>query len=458
MAKKNTYNVLLVEDEAVQREALAAHLNEKGYNVFPAGNAEQALTVISAKTVDVVITDFNLPDRDGQYVLDRTRDFNPTIPVIIITAYASVDGAVHAMQSGAYHYLTKPINTEELFVILKRALQHKTLVAENARLRQVLEEQHSFKGIIATSRKMEDVLNLAGRVAETKASILLCGESGTGKEVIARAIHYASNRQEGLFVAFNVAALSPTLIESELFGHEKGAFTGADRLRTGRFEQANDGTIFIDEIGDIPLELQAKFLRVLQENYIERLGSDKQIDVDIRVIAATNKNLETMIRQGTFREDLYYRLNVVKINIPPLKERKEDIPHLCDHFIRKYAAANNKEIEGISREAFDKIMKYDFPGNVRELENMIERAIILTRETHITEEDLPPGILVQDNGQQENIGGEQGLEKQVGRLERREIRSALVNSGGNQRKAARLLNITERKLRYKMQKYGMEKE
>lgn len=451
----NKYTLLLVEDEQIQREALSAHLVGENYEVIQAESAEEALSIISSKTIDVVVTDFNLPGGDGQFLLEKVNSLNPTIPVILITAYATIDRAVRAMQSGAYHYLTKPIELSELFLIIKRALEHKMLVVENARMQKILEEQHSFNGIISSSKKMKDVLNLAARVAETKASILLCGESGTGKEIMARAIHYASNRKEKPFIAFNVAALPPTLIESELFGHEKGAFTGAGRQRIGRFEQANGGTIFIDEIGDIPLELQAKFLRVLQEGYIERLGGDKQIYVDIRVIAATNKNLEEMIKKGTFREDLYYRLDVVKITIPPLRERKEDIPPLCDHFIKKFAKANNKDIRGISREGFDAIMKYDFPGNVRELENIIERAVILCRGNQITTDDLPQNIFSPTDIRQSVEYESKTLESKVEALEKREIFSALVKSGWNQSKAARQLGLTDRKLRYKIQKYGI---
>ena len=450
MAKKA---ILLIEDELVQREALAAHLQDI-YDVYQAESAEKGLTILTSKTIDVVITDFNLPGKNGQHVLEQVNLINPTIPVIIITAYASVDGAVKAMHSGAYDYLTKPINVDELLLILQRALQHRALVSENQRLRDILGQQQSFKGIIASSKKMEEVLNLAARVAETKASVLLIGESGTGKEVIARAIHIASKRKDKPFVAFNVAALSPNLIESELFGHEKGAFTGADRQRVGRFEQANGGTIFIDEIGDIPLEIQTKFLRVLQENQIERLGGGKVIDVDIRVIAATNKKLEEKIKEGTFREDLYYRLNVVTVKLPPLRERKEDIPLLCDYFIKKYAEMNGKPVNGLSREAFDRVMKYDFPGNVRELENMMERAVILGRGEQVVLDDLPPNIFQIPEIPIDNSTA--GLEQQVEALEKRLIQAALSRSGGNQSKAARQLDITERKLRYKLQKYGLD--
>jgi len=446
--------ILLVEDEAVQRKALAAHLEEENYTILMAESVEIALKIVTSKTIDIVITDFNLPGENGQVLLEQVKSINPTIPVILITAYASVDHAVQSMKSGAYDYLTKPINIDELLLILKRALQHKNLISENLRLQQTLEQQFSFKGIIASSKNMQEVLNLAGRVAETKASVLLCGESGTGKEILARAIHYSSLRKEAPFVAFNVAALSPALIESELFGHEKGAFTGADRLRIGRFEQANGGTIFIDEIGDIPTEVQTKFLRVLQESNFERLGGDKQIRVDIRVVAATNKDLKTMIKNGAFREDLFYRLNVVTITIPPLRERKEDIPLLSNHFIKKYSQKNNKEVKGISREAFDSLMKYDFPGNVRELENIIERAVILCRGEQITLDDLPQTIFqpitieVSENSS--------GLDEQVELLEKKMIFAELRRSGGNQSKAARNLKTTERKLRYKIQKYKID--
>ena len=450
--KKKT--ILLVEDEKVQRDVLTLHLEENGYQVHAVETAEAAESVLATVTVDAVITDFNLPDRDGQFVLEQVKAMNPTIPVLFITAFASIDGAVRALQAGAAHYLTKPIHVEELILVLRRAMEQQTLVSENRRMRQLLETSHSLKGIVASSPKMSAVLNLAARVAETKASILLSGESGTGKEVVARAIHLASHRKENPFIAFNVAALSPALIESELFGHEKGAFTGADRQRFGRFEQADGGTLFIDEIGDIPLEVQTKFLRVLQENVIERTGGNQTIPVDIRIIAATHKDLEQMIRTGTFREDLYYRLNVVKIHIPPLRERKEDIPPLCQYFVRKYAEINGKNVEGLSREAFDAVIKYHFPGNVRELENSIERAVILCRDQHIVLDDLPQSLF-QPSRFAEDASQRAGLDKQVEALERRVIRAALNQAGGNQSKAARRLEITERKLRYKILKYGI---
>lgn len=451
------HTLLLVEDEKTQRDVLAAHLEDAGYQVLKAETAESALGMLKMQTVDCVISDFHLPEGSGQDLLESVQTLNPSIPVILVTAYASVDGAVEAMQTGAYHYLTKPVNIDELLMVIKRALQHQILVSENIRLKKLLDDQHSFSGLIASSARMEKVLNLASRVAETKASILLNGESGTGKEVLAKAIHLASPRKEAPFIGFNVAALPATLIESELFGHEKGAFTGADKQRIGRFELANGGTLFIDEIGDIPVEVQTKFLRVLQENYIERLGGSTRIDVDIRVIAATHKNLETMIREGTFREDLYYRLNVVNIQIPPLRERKDDIPALSQFFLTRATETNHKSVTGFTREAFDVLMKYDFPGNVRELENAIERAVILSRESEISLDDLPESMF-QLKSEPRTGQSASGMDAQVEALEKELIASALRQNNGNQSNAARQLEVTERKLRYKMQKYGFKEK
>jgi two-component system NtrC family response regulator len=419
-----------------------------------AGSAEQGLEIAKVKTIDAVITDFNLPKANGQFVLERIKEINPSIPVILITAYGSADLAVNIMKMGAYDYLTKPINVDEMLIILKRALEHKTLISENVRLHQTLQKEYSFEGIIAVSQKMQEVLNIVGRVAGTKATVLLRGESGTGKEIMARTIHFSSPRKDKPFIAFNVGAFSPTLIESELFGHEKGAFTGADKSRIGRFEQGDEGTIFIDEIGDIPIELQTKFLRVLQENYFQHLGGNKQINVDIRVVAATNKNLEEMIKKGTFREDLYYRLNVMTISIPPLRERKEDVPLLLDYFLKKSEKEIGKEIKGFSREAFDALMKYDYPGNVRELENIISRSIILCRGEQISLDDLPLNVF--SPNEKNTTKAYNGLEQQVGTLEKNLIISELRRCGGNQSQVARNLKITERKLRYKIKKYGLQ--
>lgn len=445
------YNLLLVEDEENQLQAMKTALQDEGFRVEGSGNATDAINIFKNKAIDVVITDYNLPDKDGLELFNDLKAINPEIPVIFITAYGTINNAVSVIKSGAFDYLSKPVNIEELLVVIERARRHHTLITENIRLKKELEVKYSAKGIVAASSKTEEVLNLASRVAPSKASILIRGESGAGKEIIARVIHYASPRKEEPFIAFNVGALSPTLIESELFGHKKGAFTGAERDREGRFEQAHNGTLFIDEIGDIPVELQTKFLRVLQENVVEPLGGSKPVPVNIRIIAATNKNLEEMIKKGLFREDLYYRLNVVTIYVPPLRERKEDILPLIDLFIGKYAAENNKDIKGITREAFDAVMKYNFPGNVRELENMVERAVVLSRTDQITIEELPPNIFSPQR--EDSDSTDDGFEKQVENLERHLIQSAMRKSGGNQSEAARALKISERKLRYKLRKY-----
>lgn len=444
-------NLLLVEDEEIQRTEMKLALKEERFNVDDCKNAEEAIEIIKNKTIEIVITDYNLPGKNGLELFRDIKSLNPEIPVIFITAFGTIDKAVSVIKAGAFDYLTKPINIEELILIIERACTHNALISENKRLRKELDEKYTVKGIVSASSKMQDVLNVASRVAPSKASVLIRGESGVGKEVIAKVIHYAGPRKNAPFIAFNVAALSPTLIESELFGHQKGAFTGADRSREGRFVQAHTGTLFIDEIGDIPVELQTKFLRVLQENVVEPLGSSKPTPIDIRIIAATNKNLESMIKNGSFREDLYYRLNVVTIYIPPLRERKEDILPLSDLFIKKYSSENKKDIKGLTREAFDSIMKYNFPGNVRELENMTERAVVFARGNYITLEDLPPNIFIP--AMEEIKEPEDSLDNQVEKLEKHLIISALQKAGGNQSQSARALKLSERKLRYKMKKY-----
>ncbi len=447
------YKLLLVEDEKVQLEAMKTSLEDEGYIVESSTTAGEAINIFQNETIDIVITDYNLPDKDGQKLLVEIKIINPEIPVIFITAYGTIDRAVNVMKSGAYDYLSKPVNMDKLLMLLKRACEHYTLISENVRLREELKERFTVKGIIAASPKMQEVLNMVGRVASSKASVLVRGESGTGKEIISRTIHYASPRKNNPFIAFNAAALSPALIESELFGHEKGAFTGADRKREGRFVNADKGTLFIDEIGDIPVEIQTKFLRVLQESVVEPIGSDKSIPIDVRIIAATNKDIESMIKEGIFREDFYYRLNVVTIHIPPLRGRKEDILPLCDLFIKKYAVENEKNVQGFTREAFNAILKYHYPGNVRELENMVERAVVLTRNTNITVDDLPPNMINQTEEFLKTDEG--GLDEQVEALEKHLITKVLRKSGGNQSQTARYLNISERKLRYKLKKYNL---
>jgi DNA-binding NtrC family response regulator len=445
--------ILIIEDEQLQRESLAETLQMEGYHAATAVDAADGLYQVSAERFDVVITDYQLPDQTGLDILRAVKKVNPEIEVIMMTAYGTIDRAVTVMKEGAFDYLTKPVNMDELLVILQRACAHQALVTENIRLRRDLDERFSVSGVVAHSRSMQEALNLAGRAAPSDASILLSGESGTGKEVLARVVHQASYRKDKPFVAFNAAALPPTLVESELFGHEKGAFTGAEKQREGLFAQADGGTLFMDEIGDLPLEMQSKFLRALQEQTIMRLGGSQPITVDIRVIAATNRDIDAMIRDQQFREDLYYRFNVITIVIPPLRERRDDIMPLTEFFLQRMAEKNRKNISGLTREARDLLVRYDFPGNVRELENILEHAVVLSRNAELGVEDFPPKV-----GQTPSSGvakGDGGLDDQVQDLEKQLIVQALQDSGGNQTAAADSLHISERKLRYKIQKYGL---
>ncbi len=449
------FSILIVDDEAAQRASIAGFLRKQGFDTREAASGSEAVTYIRDHHVDLVLTDFRMPDLTGKDVLREVRQINPDIPVVVITAFGSIETAVDIMKSGAFDYLQKPVELEELLLIIQRAREHFLLVSENRLLREQLAERYSFANIVSQSGPMEQVLNTAGRVAASKASVLVRGESGTGKELIARAIHMASDRKDRPFVVVNCAALPETLFESELFGHEKGSFTGADRQRIGKFEQANGGTLFIDEVGDIPLLIQVKLLRALQFGQIERIGGSETLQLDVRIVAATNRDLEAMIAEGGFREDLYYRLNVVTIPLPALRSRREDIAPLVQEFIVKYAEINGKGVRSLSHEAMDALMRYDFPGNVRELENIIQRAVVLTRDDTITTRDLPPNISATVHPSTENhelleLGN---LNERVESLERILIDKALEKSGGNQVRAADILGISERTLRYKLAKY-----
>ncbi len=403
--------ILIVDDEAAQRETLAGYLEKKGYAVKTAESGVQALESIQESTIDLVITDMRMPEMDGSALMRHIKVLNPQIDVIVMTAYGSIESATETMKNGATDFITKPIDLEQLEMTVKKTLDRKQLLWENERLRDLVQERYSFDGIISNSGAMTEALSIAARVAPSRSTVLITGESGTGKELIAKAIHVSSPRAEKPFIAVNIAALSDHLVESELFGHEKGAFTGANQQRIGRFEAAEDGSLFIDEVGDIPHATQVKLLRVLQEQQIERIGSSRAIPVDVRVIAATNQPLEKMVKDGRFRHDLYYRLNVVKIKLPPLRERKTDIPLLIDSFIRKYTKLNQKNIKGFSREAMDKLLKHDFPGNVRELENIVEQAVVLGRHDIITVEDLPVTLSEASGTQEQGISGRTFAEK-----------------------------------------------
>ena len=450
------YNILIIDDEKSQRDILQGYLSKKGYKVFTAESGSQGIKIINENLVDIVLSDYKMPEMTGLEILAKVSQINPEISFVIITAYGTVENAVNAMHLGAYDYLSKPVNLDELDLLIARIIEHKNLKSENELLKKQLYERYKLSSFISHSSKMEEVISVSVRVAESKATILITGENGTGKEVLAKSIHFISPRKDGPFVAVNIPALSETLLESELFGHEKGAFTGADKMRKGRFELADKGTIFLDEIGDIPLSIQVKLLRVLQEHQFERVGGTESINIDVRIIAATNHNLANKIKDGSFREDLFYRLNIVSIHIPPLRERREDILPLIDFFLHKYSQENGKSDIEISKEAIDILMKYNYPGNVRELENIIERAVVLARTNILATSDLPltvKGVKYEDQLPELGKGT---LTEQVEALEKRLIYDALKESSGNQTKAGKLLGITERNLRYKLQKYEIK--
>lgn len=450
------YNILVIDDEAAQRDVLTGYLKKKGYKIFSASSGKEGIGIVKTNPVDIILSDFKMSDLNGIEVLEQVKKINPEISFVIVTAYGTVENAVKAMRIGAFDYISKPVDLDELDLMIERIIEHKNLKSENQLLKTQLQEKHKISSIISQSQKMEEVINIAARVAESKANVLITGENGTGKEVLAKGIHFLSSRRGAPFVAVNVPALTETLLESELFGHEKGAFTGADKMKKGRFEIADGGTIFLDEVGDIPQSIQVKLLRVLQEHQFERVGGTEKIDVDARIIAATNKDLEQKIKDGTFREDLFYRLNVVSIKIPPLRERKEDILPMIENFINKYCKENNRDKLEISKEAIDVLLKYNYPGNVRELENIIERAVVLTRGKVITLNDLPMNIKGFKEEKTLAALGKGTLTEQVEAIEKQLIFDALQESGGNQTKAGKLLGLTERNLRYKLKKYNIK--
>jgi DNA-binding NtrC family response regulator len=443
-------NILVVEDEATQRKLLKKILSKEGYVIEEAASGEEAISLFFKDNFDLVLLDRRLPDKTGIEVLREIKKINPVVPIIIITAFANVDNAVEAMKEGAFHYLTKPIDSDELTLIIKKAFDNLNLKRENIELRETLREKFQYDKIIYNSGIMEDMMSLIFRASKSDANVLVTGESGTGKELVAGAIHNLSNRNEKLFVTAHIASLAETLVESELFGHEKGAFTGADKRRIGKFEFASGGTIFLDEIGELPKGIQVKLLRVIEEKKITRIGSNEEIPVDIRLICATNRDIEKEVEKGNFREDLYYRLNVIRIQVPPLRTRKEDIPLLVSHFIQTQAKKEDKTIKGITDEALKKLLRYDFPGNVRELENIIKRAIVFTRGDYITDEDFPISV-----DKKSKYGGK--LKDTVENIEKEMIAKSLKKNEWNQSKAAEELGISERTIRYKIGKYGIKK-
>jgi len=447
--------ILVIDDESSQRQILAGYLKRKGYTVLEAGSGKDGINIALNNLIDIILTDFKMPDITGLEVLKEVRKFNPETSIVLITAFGTIEDAVKAMKEGAYDYLTKPIDLDELEMLIKRIDERHQLISENKMLREQLTDRYKLTGIIASSRKMEEVLSIASRAADSKASVLIKGESGTGKELLAKAIHYSSPRKDKPFVAVNCAALNENLLESELFGHDKGAFTGADKQRIGRFELADGGTLFLDEIGDLPLSTQVKLLRVLQEHSFERVGSSNTISVDVRVLTATNKDLSKMMSEGKFRDDLFYRLNVITIEIPPLRERKEDVKALVEFFMKKFTEEKEQKRIVFSKEAYDSLIRYDFPGNVRELENMIQRAIVLSRRGIINEEDIFYNIKHSESGEQ-GAGDSMKMNEQVERLEKNLVIKALEETKGNQTQAAKLLGISERNLRYRLNKWGIQ--
>ncbi|HET7876657.1 MAG TPA: sigma-54 dependent transcriptional regulator [Methylomirabilota bacterium] len=445
------FRVLVVDDEPAQRELVGGFLARQGFEVTQATDGRQALARFKEAPFDLVLTDQKMPDASGLEVLEGVRAVSPEAAVIIMTAYGTIETAVSAIKAGAADYLSKPVNLDELLHRIHQVRERQRLLTENRELREALAERHRVEGIIGESGRMQEVLSLVRRVAASDATVLIRGESGTGKELIAKAIHFASPRAGGPLVKVNCAALPETLIESELFGHEKGAFTGAVSARKGRFELADGGSLFLDEVGDLPLHVQVKLLRVLQEREFERVGSSRPVGVNVRVLAATHRDLEALVREGRFRDDLYYRINVVTVALPPLRERREDLPLLIDHFLQTSAQKNGKTIRGLSHEARQTLLRYDYPGNVRELENVIERAVVLSRDDVIGIGDLPLSL---HEAQEEPDTGA-GLVAAVEGLERRMIREALAQANGVQTRAAELLGISERVLRYKLRKYGL---
>ncbi len=441
--------ILIVDDEKNQRELLSSSLSDD-YETITAASGREALDVFKVeKNIGIVISDFKMPEMDGLELLKKTRQISPDIIFILVTAYASVSSAIAALKQGAYDYIAKPIVIEKLKSIIKRAADNYYLLAENRELKERLKLHYSFESIIVKSHKMKEILSIVSRVSESKTTVLITGESGTGKELIARAIHNASSRRNENFVPINCSAIPETLFESELFGFEKGAFTGAVKNKKGKLELANKGTAFFDEVGDVPLGFQVKLLRFLQFGEIVRLGKESSVSIDARIICATNQNLKEKIEEGSFREDLYYRLNVVEIHIPPLRERKEDITPLVNHFVDKYKKISGKDIDGVSKEAMRYIFEHNWAGNVRELESVVERAIVMSRDSTIDVDDLPIAVktALEDSGSLT-------LES----LEKKHIEKILTSQGGNISKAALVLGIHRNTLMAKIKQYGIKKQ
>ena len=448
------FRLLIADDEKNIREGLAAAMEMDGHEVETAGNGEEALKRFNKGDIDLVISDLRMPGLSGEELLRGVLKESPGTPVIILTGHGTVETAVEAMRIGAWDFLTKPVNLDHLSILVKQALENRELVLKHRRLLEELEHQKRFKTIIGHSAAMRRVFDTTSRAAPTRASILITGESGVGKELIADAIHGLSPRQDKPFIKVHCAALAASLLESELFGHEKGAFTGATARKRGRFELANEGTLFLDEIGEIDQNIQIKLLRVLQEKNFERVGGEETVETDVRIVAATNKDLKAEIEKGNFREDLYFRLNVVNIHVPPLRERKDDLPLLITAFLKEFSSENDKIIDSISDRARSCLYAYDWPGNIRELRNCLESAVVMSRGNTITEEDLPPTF--------RNCGDEGWIRIPIGtsmeEAEKIIIRETVSSQKGNQTKAAEILGIGRKTLHRKMPGWGDDEE
>ncbi|MHC1752588.1 sigma-54-dependent transcriptional regulator [Humidesulfovibrio sp.] len=451
-------NILILDDEQNYLLVLDAILSDAGYKATPLSDPEMGLAFLEESEVDVVITDMKMPKLTGKDVLDHVKKHYPHIPVLIMTAFGSIEAAVEAMRTGAFDYITKPFSNEELLLSISKAMQYARAQQENRQLRRQIQERFGPENIVARDKSMRHVLDMVHRAAPSRSTVLVTGESGTGKELIAKAIHNDSPRKDGPFVSVNCMALNPGVLESELFGHEKGSFTGAVSRRRGRFELADKGTLFLDEIGELSQDMQVKLLRVLQERCFERVGGTEAVEVDIRIVAATNRDLVKAVAEGIFREDLFYRLNVVSIHLPPLRERREDIPFLAAHFLDKFAKENAREMKGFSPSAMDYLSAYEWPGNVRQLENVIERCVVLSSGDTVGAEDLPPEIKDEESQFKSAVDllpTKLDLSDTLEKIEGAVIRRALVRADFVQVKAAELLNVSKSLLQYKLKKYNI---
>jgi two-component system response regulator HydG len=456
MNKNNT--VLVVDDDSAHRTMLRTLISGWGYDVTEADDGETAIAAVREQSYDLVLMDVRMVKVSGLEALENIKAFNPAIPIVIMTAYSSVEAAVDALKQGAHDYLTKPLDFEKLKLTLERAMEHTRLKEENRLLKESLGRQFDRQNIIGRSPAMSNLLETVAQVAPSEATVLISGESGTGKELIAGALHFNSLRKDGPFVKINCAAITETLLESELFGHEKGSFTGADRRKEGRFFQAHGGSLFLDEVSEMSLTMQVKLLRVLQEREFTRVGGEKNIQVDVRIMAATNKHLMEEVSTGAFREDLFYRMNVVGLQIPTLRQRREDIPLLAQHFLEQFAVKNRKEIKGFTPQAMDQLIRYNWPGNVRELMNAVERAVVLARTDFLSEDDFR--FIETDESQTDNAMSQQlpvntGSDIPLEEVEKATILRTLEATAGNKSEAARRLGITRKTLHKKLKSYGV---